>query len=558
MTLNDTYNRNGLIGTSLACFIVVLLFLLWVGLVLGPPKPVQLRGSHDEFELDEFNRGRDLEQGVVHDDGEPLRDPDMFTIPEVDEVGESNPNTGHFAPATKYPVSKVQAVKTAKGPLNFGLELARADANTGNDGNSHSNEDAQGARLIGKGVVEPIMGGAILIHCDDDDETLLIPSGKPLPRSKSSRKNKGKGKAREVDDDSSLFSEPFALSHFLSPRKGSRADNLIASRLGSDDALPAVPESVKIRRSRGHSNTQRPVMVRSPTIAGPSNTHNMSHPSKFVITDIVVQSEEENKTRWKPTPPKVSRYRGLSATRSGQKPRSPSPPLPLSAEEYLSQSPGMLASADASVLPAPETFDVDNKRDSWEVFNSGSENEGEEDERADDPDKWSSQIFSTVTGPQAEDDTFQTIVDTESDNNTENKAGRETSDPASGQYPAWKLGGPVVPDSRILTRKVSLPGRMAKFVEVDVNGPVSAPAPAPIPHTGSPVETTVFRDCLELLREGARTPVIPSDLGYEEEEEKALELAKGKTWGMSGALFKRRCNLDGGEGDEVGEKSSKS
>ncbi|ROV87955.1 hypothetical protein VSDG_09461 [Cytospora chrysosperma] len=500
------------IGSAFGGFALIIMLSFLLAYKLGLTKPVRPLRNGAEFELSDLTGPRDLERGVVRD-WHHLPDPDMFLIPE--EEGESPPAADRSARMTrKYPMPTVQAVKNDS---KIGLELDRdmGDANGQNRGDLRSGADA---RTVRPGVLEPVMGGAILIHGDGDDETLLIPSGAAIPRSKSRRGSKGKGKAREVDEDSSSSSEPFGLSHFLSPRTGSRAPNFTSAPVGFDHVLPSMPRQAKTRESRGRSISRWPVDA------------DMPHPSRFVVLDTNVSSEEDNVVRWKPEPPKVSRYRGLSATRPGQKPRTPSPPLPLFPVD------------DALPLPAPETFNIRSTRDSWGYFSSRSEAEPEpEQSSVVDSDEWTSEVFSTVVGPRPDETAFHTADTSTGADKTEAKAETGKDDSGSvAQYPVWEHGGPLVPDPRVLTQNASLPGRKAKFVEVDVDGPAAA--------AGSPGTTSnVFRDCLELLREGARTPTILTDLGYHENERPGL--ARGKTWAMSGALFQRRRDESGGAGE---------
>jgi hypothetical protein len=522
-TMVSEKTRWAYIGSAFGGFAFIVMLFLLLAYKLGLTKPVRPLRDSAEFELSDLTGPKDLERGVIRD-WHHLPDPDMFMIPEE---GESTPNADHSARMTrKYPMPTVQAVKKDR-KIGLELDLDMADANGQNRGDLRSGADARSLR---PGALEPVIGGAVLTHGDEDDETLLIPSGAALPRRKSRRGSKGKGKAREVDEDPSS-SEPFGLSHFLSPRTGSRAPNFASAPVGFDHVLPSMPRPAKTRQSRGRSISLWPVNAASPTNPGPSG---MPHPSRFVVLDTNVSSEEDNVMRWKPEPPKVSRYRGLSATRPGQKPHTPSPPLPLCPVD------------DSLPLPAPETFDLGSRRDSWEYFSSWSEAEAEAEPEPEqssfvDSDEWTSEVFSTVVGPRVDETTFQTANTSTEAKKTKAKAETAKDDSGSGgQYPVWEHGGPLVPDSRVLTQNASLPGRKARFVEVDVDGPAAA--------AGSPgTISNVFRDCLELLREGARTPTILTDLGYHENERPGL--ARGKTWGMSGALFKRRYDESGGAGE---------
>ncbi|ROW03029.1 hypothetical protein VMCG_05736 [Cytospora schulzeri] len=543
-----------LIGAAISASVALGVIFLVMAYKLRCARPVRStvrpQRSGVEFELsNNLRRGpRDLEKGLDRDRNHRLPDPDMFVIPEGDEGGKfSPPAIGRSNPTMKnakknYLMPAVQAGKNAK---TAGLDLGRdmALANPGDRGDLRS---GQGGRTIKHGLLKPVIGGAILIHGDSDDETLLIPAGTPLPRKKSKRESKGKGKAREVDEDSPSSSEPFGLSHLLSPRTGSRAPNGASAPVGLDHVLPAMPRPAMTKESRGRSISRRPVYPGSPTtFSGPSA---MPPPSRFMIVDTDVSSEEEkNAERWKPEPPKVSRYRGLSATRPGQKPRAPSPPPPLPRfpnDDDAAARPHRSADSQ-SPLPAPETFELGDKRDSWEYFPSGS------DSGADDSDEWTSQVLSTVVGARP-DETMTTIQTADTSMNTdetqdeaEDETGKDVSG-SKGKYPAWEHGGSIIPDSRILTQNASLPGRKAKFVEVDVDGSTAAAVDIESPGATS----NVFRDCLELLREGARSPTILTDLGYYETERPAM--ARGKTWGMSsGALFSkwRRDQVgDAGEG----------
>lgn len=188
-------------------------------------------------------------------------------------------------------------------------------------------------------------------------------------------------------------------------------------------------------------------------------------------------------------------------------------------------------------MPAPETFYFGSKHDSWEDFASDSEADTYN------PDDWTSEVFSTVTGAQPAETTVQTNTDSDnnnSNNKTETETGKDVSDSTGEQYPVWEHGGPFVPDSRILEQKASLAGRVAKFAEVDVDGSVIE----------APDGTSdVFKECLELLREGARSPTLFTSLDYDEEEKARPVMGRGKTWGMSGALFKRRRDQDGDAGE---------
>lgn len=522
-------NQLAYIGSAFGVFAFLVMLFLVLAYKLGPTrKPVRPRRDGVEFDLSDLVGPRDLESGDIRD-RHHLPDPDMFVIPE--EGGESTPATVRSAPMMKKcPMPTVQAVKNDK---IIGLELDR-DMVHANGRNRGGLRCGAGARSVRSGAVEPVMGGAVLIHGDEDDETLLIPSGAPLPRRKSKRGSKGKGKARELDEDSSS-SEPFGLSHFLSPRTGSRAPNLASATVGLDHVFPAMPKPAITRESRGRS-TSRAVYIASPTFPWPSG---MPPPSRFVVADTDVSSEEENAKSWKPEPPKASRYRGLSATRPGQKPRAPSPLLPFFPVDDAPRRP-----AGSPPLPAPEAFELGSRRDSWEDFSSGSEAEPRHSSDVD-SDEWTSEVFSTVVGPRPDETTLQTANTSTEAGKTETETETGKDEPGSeGKYPVWEHGGPLVPDSRILTQNASLPGRKARFVEVDVDdGPAAAAAAIESPGTAS----NAFRDCLELLREGARTPTILTDLGYY--ENKRPELVRGKTWGMSGALFKRRRDEDGGAGE---------
>lgn len=201
---------------------------------------------------------------------------------------------------------------------------------------------------------------------------------------------------------------------------------------------------------------------------------------------------------------------------------------------------------------APEIFEIGNIPDSWEYSSSSSG----DDEAAYTPDEWTSQICSTVVDPRVEAGETSRVANTNTNmeaGNTkrENEAEKDASAsasvsvPAGGKYPPeWEDGGPFLPDSRILMQKASLPGRKSRFVEVDVDGPAATASAAfactaatefAVP--GSPVETTVFKDCLELLREGARTPPTLMELYGGGEWEGMPGLVKGKTWAISGALY---------------------
>ncbi|ROV94148.1 hypothetical protein VPNG_09329 [Cytospora leucostoma] len=218
----------------------------------------------------------------------------------------------------------------------------------------------------------------------------------------------------------------------------------------------------------------------------PGASLSQGDPSTFEIEDTTISSKNDIATQWKPAPPKVSRYRGLSATRPGQEAQVPSPSQShIDNEHVVPQTTGPLPTMFPS-QPASETFTVKTRPDSWENFSytGGNDTDG-------DPDEWSSQVCSTVAEPQRAE-AFQAL------HVGADKAPTKADEDIPGGHQERSLAGPFTPSPRILEQKASLPGRKSKFLEVDVDA-------LPV---GESRELALVRKCVGLLREGARTPTV--------------------------------------------------
>lgn len=87
-----------------------------------------------------------------------------FTIPEVEEQGESNTAKDRAAP-TAYHNHEIRAAMYGRRPSHVGLEDSRAMANatTGNCGNTRPGEQGtQGMSHLRESVAEPVMSRAYL------------------------------------------------------------------------------------------------------------------------------------------------------------------------------------------------------------------------------------------------------------------------------------------------------------------------------------------------------------------------------------------------------------
>lgn len=456
-------DRAGLVGAALGAFFICILAGIWLRLIM----PLNQNQNQHEQELDELAPRRkpdtdpdpDLERGLVGGEFR-LRDPNMFIIPEEGEGGEFNPTTHHVTPMVQ-PTGGKQHGKKVQAPPKSRPRLVdtMAEHNGGRDSPRHGKEH--------------VMSETNQVF--EDDDMVLMPPGASLSQ----------GGSKCSSQRTSFLSDPFDLSHFLSPRRGSHAPKPEGTQVGPD-ALPAMPKPAVTRESRDYSISRRPAHTGRSSTNGPSSTDHMPEPSEFEIVDAKTSSKDDVATRWKPAPPKASRYRGLSATRPGRKPQSTSLPRSHIDSDHVTSPNASPLPTVRPPLPAFEILSAKTRPDSWENFSSAGDNDTDGD-----PNEWASQVYSTMTEPEA--------LHVEA-----NKAPARTDEDSPGGLPAWPLSGPFPPSPRIFERKASLPGRKSKFFEVDVDG---------VPAGEQRDELALVRKCVALLREGARTPTILTSYG---------------------------------------------
>lgn len=389
---------------------------------------------------------------------------------------------------------------------------AKAPARPLREGVEFDISDLFGPRDLELGIVRPERArlpdpDMFVIREEDEEES-------------NRRESKGKGKSVEVgdeDDKSSSSSDPFDLSYYLSAHAGSQAAESATALLGPDGVLPTAPSRAMTKGSRGHSVSRRTVCTGSSAVPAPSQ---LANPSRFVIVDTDVSSDEEKDVnRWRPAPPKASRYRGLSATRRSQLPRTD-----------RTKAAAAQRTAEAAPLPAPEVSYFGGRRDSWGFL--GTNDYAVADPTDSDHDEWTSEVFTSLTGATG------LATGAKPATEIETETGRAASGPSGQQYPAWEHGGPLVPDSRILEQKASLAGREAKFVEVDLDGS-SIEAPAGM------ASSDVFRDC--------------ANNGQERASVSRPGMARWMTWGASvGGMFWRRRDRDASSGPSRPEAAARS
>ncbi|KAK7742263.1 hypothetical protein SLS53_004406 [Cytospora paraplurivora] len=223
-----------------------------------------------------------------------------------------------------------------------------------------------------------------------------------------------------------------------------------------------------------------------------SGKEHTMNPSIFEVEDTIISGNEEVTAQWKPAPPKVSRYRGLSATRSDQKPQLLTPSQShIDIDHVAPQNTGPLPTI-LPPLPALGTFTTSTRPDSWEDFSSTGETDTDGGSA-----EWKSQVCSTVAEPQRAE-AFQEL---------------HVDEYIPGGHRGWPLAGPFDPSPRILEQKASLPGRKSKFFEVDVDTVA----------VGVSRELGLVLKGVELFREGARTPTILTSYGDGEVDSPAEE-----------------------------------